>query len=235
MSEFVSLALHFKMPLLSSDIQPVVVLVYILVAVMHIVSGLSLRDCGQLLFTMKLLINLMVEDFCTANGQGKFLAKSVPSDACTVIRRLSLQPSSKVFVCCPKCSYCYPDDGSDSYPELCLSKDPLTQRTCSWRLQKTRIICSSPYHTPVRRFFYHNFNDWLGHMLCHPGMEVMMDQNTSPSSCSIMEDIWDAPGVYNILGADGYPFISKCMDSKGRYLFSFNMDGFNPFQLKQSG
>jgi hypothetical protein len=228
-------ALHFEMPLISSDIQPVVVVVYILVAVMHVVSGLSLRDCGQLLFTLKLLINLMVEDFSAADGQGKFLAKSVPSDACTVIRRLSLQPSSRVFVCCPKCSSCYPDDGPDSYPELCTSKDPFTQRTCGRRLRKARIIRSSQYHTPVRRFFYHDFNDWLGQMLCRPGMEDMMDRNTSPSPCGVMEDIWDAPGVYKILGADGYPFIRNRTDNEGRYLFSFNMDGFNPFQLKQAG
>jgi hypothetical protein len=62
-----------------------------------------------------------------------------------------------------------------------------------------------------------------------------MDQNTSPSSCGVMEDIWDVPGVYEILGADGHPFICKHMDNEGHYLFSFNMDNFNPFQLKQAG
>ena len=223
------------MPLVSSDVQPVIVVVYVLVAVMHIVSGLSLRDCGQLLFSLKLLISLMVEDFRTTDGQGKFLEKSVPSDARTVIRRLALQPSCRVFVCCPKCSSCYPDDGPDSYPEFCSSKDPLTQQTCSRRLQKTRIIRSRQYHTPVRHFYYHNFNDWLGQMLCRPGMEDMMDRNTSPSSGGVMEDIWDAQGVYELRGADGHPFIRKCADNEGRYLFSFNMDGFNPFQLKQAG
>ena len=234
---FDSLALHFEMPLFSSDVQPVVVVVYILVAVMHIVSGLSLRDCGQLLFTLKLIINLMVEDFRVTDSQGKFLAKSVPLDARTVISRLALQPSHRVFVCCPKCSACYPDDGTDSYPELCSSKDPQTQRTCDRRLRKTRIIRTRQYHTPVRRFFYHSFNDWLGQVLCRPGMEDMMDRRTSPSG-GVMEDIWDAPGLYQIPGADGHPFVRKRADDsdkEGRYLFSFNMDGFNPFQLKQAG
>jgi hypothetical protein len=72
-------------------------------------------------------------------------------------------------------------------------------------------------------------------MLCHPGMEGMMDHNTSPSSGGVMEDIWDARGVYELPGADGHPFIRKCADNEGHYLFSFNMDGFNPFQLKQGG
>ncbi|KAH9009574.1 hypothetical protein EDB84DRAFT_1446219 [Lactarius hengduanensis] len=160
---------YFEMSPLSSDVQPVVVVAYILVAVMHIVSGLSLRDCGQLLFTIQFLINLMVEDFHTTNSQGKYLAKSVPSDACTVIWRLALQPSYRVFVCCP----------------------------------------NRQYHTPVCHYFYHTFNNWLGQMLCHPGVEDMMDHDTSLLSGGVMEDIWDVPGLYEIPGADGHPFICK--------------------------
>ena len=34
---------------------------------------------------------------------------------------------------------------------------------------------------------------------------------------------------------NGHPFIHKCANNEGCYLFSFNMDGFNPFQLKQAG
>ena len=56
------LAPHFEMPLFFPNVQPIVV-VYLIVAVMHKVLGLSPRDCSQLLFAMKLLINLMVEDF----------------------------------------------------------------------------------------------------------------------------------------------------------------------------
>ena len=93
------LASHLEIPLFSPCVQPVVAVAYVLVAVMHIVLGLSLRDCSQLLFTMKLLINLMVEDFRTTNSQGKFLAKSIPSDARTVLRRLALQLSHVTNQC----------------------------------------------------------------------------------------------------------------------------------------
>ena len=74
-------------------------------------------------------------------------------------------------------------------------------------------------------------------MLCCPGMEDLMDRNPSPSQASsgVMEDIWDVPGLYEILGPDGNPFIHKHTDDEGRYFFSFNMDSFNPFQLKQGG
>lgn len=43
-----------------------------------------------------------------------------------------------------------------------------------------------------------------------------------------MEAIWDA-------GVDGLPFNSKPSVNKGQYMFSFNMDSFSPFQLKQAG
>jgi hypothetical protein len=77
--------------------------------------------------------------------------------------------------------------------------------------------------------------EWLGEMLCHPGMEDMMECSLSPSLDGIMGNIWDAPGLYEIPGPKSLPFICKCADNEGHFLFSFNMDGFNPFQLKQAG
>ena len=73
-------------------------------------------------------------------------------------------------------------------------------------------------------------------MLCHPGLKDMMDRKFSQSPDGIMGDIWDAPGLYEISGPDSHSFIHRCHSgNKGHYLFSFNMDGFNPFQLKQAG
>ena len=66
-------------------------------------------------------------------------------------------------------------------------------------------------------------------------MEDMMDHGYSPSPNGIMSDILDASGLYKISGPDGHPFIHRYPNHKGHYLFSFNMDGFNPFQLKQAG
>ena len=114
--------------------------------------------------------------------------------------RLALQPSYRVFICWPKCSACYPDGGPDSYPELCLSKHLPSQPICSQHLQKTHIILNHQSHIPVHCFFYHDFNDWLRQMLCHPRMEDMMGHDTSPLSGGVMEDIWDVPGLYKIPG-----------------------------------
>ncbi len=149
------------MPLFSSDLQPIVVVVYILVAVMHIVLSLSLRDYGQLLFTLQLLINVMVEDFFTTDSQGKYLTKSVPSDACTVIHRLALQPSYRVFICCPKCSACYPDAGPDSYPELCLSKHLPSQPICSQRKAEHESRLLTGTHGLTHENTHHELDPWI--------------------------------------------------------------------------
>lgn len=203
---------------------------------MHVVSGLSLRDCDQLLFSLRFLIDLMVDDYHTTKSQGKLVVKSVPMDARTVVQRLALKPSYKVFICCPECSTCYPDNGLHPCPELCTSRRLSTQQICGQPLRKPRNIHGNSHDIPVRLFLYHDFKEWLGEMLCRPGMEDMMDRGFSPSPDGVMGDIWDAPGVYQIPGPNGHPFIHRCPDTnEGRYLFSFNMDGFNPFQLKQAG
>ena len=227
------------MPLLSPT-HPVIIVVYIITATMHLVSGLSQRACDELLFSLHLLINLMVEDFDASKGKGqsKLLAKTVPKDTRTVLQKLALKPFYKTFVSCPECATCYPNNGSGSYPEFCSSKRALTQQTCGQPLQISRNIRGRPHNIPVRRFFYHDFTEWLGEMLCRPGIEDMMEccsSRFSPSTNGVMGDIWDAPGVYEIPGPDGHPFVRKCDDDEGRFLFSFNMDGFNPFQLKQAG
>ena len=202
---------------------------------MHIVSGLLLRDCDQLLFSLCFLIDLMVQDYHTTKSQGKLVTKSVPMDARTVVQRLALKPSYKAFICCPECSTCYPNNGLDPCPELCTSRRLSTQQICGQHLRKPCNIHGHSHDIPVRPFLYHDFKEWLGEMLCRPGMENMMDRSFSPSPDGIMGDIWDAPGVYKIPGPNGHPFIHRCPDNEGHYLFSFNMDGFNPFQLKQAG
>ena len=241
---FGSPARHFDTPLTSPDMDPAILVVYILVTVMHIVSGLSLRDCNLLLFSLRILIDILVGDSRAAGGHGiKYLTTSVPKDARTVVHRLALNPSYTSFICCPKCSSCYPDSGPDSLGYSSWKRAPTDSQTCAQEtcqcgcpLRKSRNIRGHEYNIPIRRFFYHDFNEWLGEMLCHPGIEDMMDREFSQSPDGIMRDIWDAPGLYEILGPDGHPFIRKCHDdNEGRYVFCFNMDGFNPFQLKQAG
>src|SRR6266705_2941990 len=152
--KFLFADIHFDMPLVSPHTHPVILVAYILVAAMHIVSGLSLRACDQLLSSLRLLIKLMVEDFDTSQGRGKLLEKSIPMDARTILHRLALEPFYKAFVCYPECSTCYPDNGTGSYPEFCSSNHASThastQQTCGQSLRKSCNNGSRPYNTPVR-------------------------------------------------------------------------------------
>lgn len=57
---------------------------------------------------------------------------------------------------------------------------------------------------------------------------------TQASQSRTYHDIWDAPALQNFHGLNRKPFISVEGD-KGHYIFSLNMDGFNPFGMRQAG
>jgi hypothetical protein len=197
---------------------------------MHIESRLLLSDCNQLLFSLCFLIDLMVEDYDdSTKRQGKLIMKLVPIDACTVVRRLALKPLYKSFISCPECLTYYPDNELDPCPEFCTLKPLSTQQICGQHLWKPCNIHSHCHNIPVCLFLYHDFKQWLGEILCCPRMEDIMDHSFSPLPDGIMGDIWDALGLYKILGPNGCPFIHRYPNDKGCYLFSFNMDSFNPF------
>jgi hypothetical protein len=120
---------------------------------MHIVSGLSLKDCAQLLFSPRFVISLMVEDFNDADSRGKYLEKSIPMTHARS-STLALKPSYTAFV---SCSTCYLDNGRSSYASHCSAKQLSTQESCGQRLQKARVIQSREYILPVRHFLYHSF------------------------------------------------------------------------------
>jgi hypothetical protein len=163
--------------------------------------------------------------------QSHRLLHSIGIDSHQVIKVLRLTPNTCSYVCCPKCFACYLHD---SYPFACTHKKTPSSAECGHWLCKSREIRGTELTIPVCRFVYHDFKEWLGEMLCRPGMEDLLDRNISPSRDGIMHDIWDRPKLHALLDVDGKTFI--CRDrSEGCYLFSFCMDGFNPFQLKQAG
>lgn len=98
---------------------------------MYIMSGLPMRDCTQLLCSLCCLF----ESFNGANIWGKYLKKSIPMDAHSVIHRLTLKPSYTAFVSCPKCSACYLNNGPGSYPSCALQNSPWSNKFYGWCLK----------------------------------------------------------------------------------------------------
>jgi hypothetical protein len=210
---------------------PIIVAVYMIAAVMLIVSGVSESTCGFLLEGLSLVAELCLSQRGPLTDQSRRLLHSIGIDSRRVIKVLRLTPNARSYVCCPKCFTCYPHD---SYPFACTHKKTPSSAECGRRLRKSREIRGTELTIPVHRFVYHDFKEWLGEMLCCPGMEDLLDRDVSPSRDGIMCDIWDGPELHALLDTDGKTFIRRD-GSEGRYLFSFCMDGFNPFQLKQAG
>ena len=87
---------------------------------------------------------------------------------------------------------------------------------------------------PTREFLYQDLKEWVGRLYCRPGFEELLDRKPQHNEDGIVDDIWDAPIVRDLLGDDGMPFFGQ-EGSEGRLLFSFNLDGFNPYGNKTAG
>ena len=205
-----------------------------MVAIMLVISGLSENACGFLLKGTSLVAGLCLSQAGPLTPKSDRLLRSIGVDTRRVIKALRLAPNARSYVCCPKCFACYLQTSETSYPATCTFKKTPSSPECGRRLRKSRTIRGLEYTSPVRRFIYHDFKEWLGEILCRPGMEDLLDRDISPQKDGIMRDIWDGPELHELRGADGEPFIRRD-GSEGRYIFSFCMDGFNPFQLKQAG
>lgn len=214
--------------------EPIIVAIYVIVAVMLIISGVPESTCGFLLEGLSLVAKLCLSQRGPLTEQSRHLLHSIGIDSHCVTKVLQLTPNAHSYVCCPKCFTCYPQTSDNSYPIACMYKKTPSNAECGHQLRKSCEIRGMELAIPIHHFVYHDFKEWLGEMLCHPGMEDLLDCDVSPSRDGIMRNIWDGPELHALLDADGKTFI-HCDGSKGHYLFSFCMDGFNPFQLKQVG
>jgi len=201
---------------------------------MLVISGVLESTCGFLLKGFSLVAELCLSQTKALTDQSRRLLHGIGTDSRCIIRSLKLTPDAHLYVCCPKCFACYPQTSDDSYPDKCIYKKTPSSKECGRKLRKVQKIKQTEHSVPVRHFIYHKFKEWLGEILCQPGMEDMLDRDVSPNKDGTMQDIWDTLGLHDLVGADRKPFM--CQDgSEGRYIFSFCMDGLNPFQLKQAG
>jgi hypothetical protein len=171
--------------------------------------------------------------------RGQSTISSVHADIRTVLDEMNLEPSTKAFVCCPRCFSCYPfTPGETTYPTHCTRQDTPTSRVCNRLLRKTVTVKGVRRTMPSRQFLYHDIKQWLARLYCRPGMEEYLDRDVLADVDRDSEqhfDIWDAPTLRNFPGPDGrVPFVQRS-GSEGRLMFSLCMDGFNPYQMKEAG
>lgn len=179
-------------------------------------------------------------------GQQKYI-QHLPKDPRTVFKQLRLDPVTETYLCCPTCwaltPYCPAKDNpvtkADPNPDIPRCQDRLNEESdiCGeelWIKEKDRskIRCA-----PRLTYVHQLLKNWLGRLLSRPGIEDILDSYPITASRrgegGTMSDIWSSPAIRDLKGPDGKPFLEG-PKGEGRYLFSFAVDGFNPFHNKEA-
>jgi len=180
---------------------------YLIVAVMHLICGVSLINCRFLLVGLRKMVSLSAP-FHPDPEYRKFQS-DIPRNVEAILTFLDLAPSTKAYICCPLC-FCLYDHHS--------GKAGNTTFRCSFSKTPTSPPCNAKLWNkppeskgakPVRLFYYHELEEWIGRMYCRPDMEAFLDRDFGSrrqhSDADATWDIWDAPELQEFLGPEGDP------------------------------
>ncbi len=181
---------------------------------------------------MKLSIGVRAAQSTHDDWKERDIIENIPKDPRTMINSFDLKPAVLAFVCCPKCFAMYPlNEDEHAYPDTCTHRSTPNSDICGRTLRKTRTVKGRKFSFPSRRILLQDLKRWCGEILSRPGYEDYLDKPLDPTPPEVMHDMMDSPGLREFLGPDGTPFVFK----SGHYVFSLNMDGFNPYKSKEAG
>ena len=89
-------------------------------------------------------------------------------------------------------------------------------------------------YVPIKTYTHQNFKHWLANMLCHPGMEdIIDDYDRLFAEKDDIEDIWDTQFMRDFPDPtqtthERRPFFTPDMKQDGRYAFSLSAESFDP-------
>lgn len=210
--------------------EPIILLNYLIIMVVHLLCGVSLDHCNFLLAGLRLNLRLTLS--MSSNIEANSIHAALPRDTRTILDRMKLDPVYRSFVCCPKCFFTY--DADQPYPDHCINRDPSGARECGRALKKKRERGGVEISIPSREYLQQDFKHWLGRMYARSEIEEALGHKPNISDKAEMADIWDATMIRDLKGPDGKPYMD-CPEHEARLVFSLNMDGFNPLQNKQAG
>jgi hypothetical protein len=206
--------------------EPAAAVSLLIVAVLHLLCGLSIDRCSFTLVALRSVLELATM-FCTPSDRNldpKVISSKIPSDVRTILNSLNLHPQKRSYVSCPKCFECYP---VDKFPDRCTRMETPSSQPCGRILYKENPPSGKKSKVPKRLFEYHDIRDWIFRFLNRPEIETLVDRPINPSPDGRMRDVWDGKVMKEFVGPDGKPFIPS--DGEGRYSFSICMDGLNPY------
>ena len=239
------LADQFFRPILPG-VDPVLQVSYFLVVACYVVFHIGRRGCNFILAALHYIIHVaavqggMLERI--SQHDHKVIADLV-KDVRIPAEHFNLDGKYTIYAICPNptCHRSYkpsflPDNTVPQYPSHCnYSRFP--GAVCKEQLLRSKTFGGRPLSVPIKPFLYFDFKDWLANLLSRPGFEEKMDNAWRNSDIrgnqQEMQDIFDGNLLRNFTGPDGKRFgTGKAI---GEYVFSLNVDFFNPNGNKAAG
>ena len=238
------LADHFFRPILP-NVDPALQISYFLAVACYVVFHIGRRGCNFILSTVSYIAHITALRGGTSNHLSQHdqkLLSDFVSDVRIPADHFNLEGKYTIYAICPN-SECHrshkptflPDNPIPQYPSRC-NHSPFPGEVCDEILLRVKKVGSHTISVPIKSFAYFDFKDWLANLLSHPGLEEKMDnawKNRIQNNEQEMHDIFDGSILQNFMGADGERFGANT--TVGQYVFSLNVDFFNPNGNKAAG
>jgi hypothetical protein len=218
---------------------------------MYVLYRVPRRGATVLLAGMRGILN--------SNVSLRHLVNGVPKDPRTLLAMYNLDPITRSYICCPSCFSLYPHsvtktnkrkapasfDKSEDHPVAAsLDKLELTAPThCTHRQVSNGSACGEPlfdddvangdFAVPRLKYEAQDLKQWVGRLLSRPVIEEQVFKAFRRPQREYMDDMWDAGHLCKILLKKGERFLPGPAD-EARLAFSFSMDSFNPYHMKEA-
>ena len=228
--------------------------IYVTTLAMYVLYHVPRRGAAVLLAGMRSILN--------SDASLRHLANEVPKDPRTLLAMYGLDPITRSYVCCPSCHSLYPHsvmetkkskapapiDNSEHHstvaspdglelavPAHCTHRQARNGPTCGQALFDSVAIDSGSFTNAVPRLKYEvqDLKQWVGRLLSWPSIEEQVFKAFRKPRKEYMEDMWDAGHLCRILLRKGERFLPGPADET-RLAFSFSMDSFNPYHMKEA-
>lgn len=201
-----------------------------MVVLLNLVFGLSHRGCITFLAFARNQLQLAAS--FSGGAIPPHLANALPKTLTTAIRRLSLEPTFRSYISCPKCHALH--STIRPYPMYCSTVR--SGVSCTSKLLTQRIVRGEHIYAPIKTFLHQDFAEWLARFLCRPEIEKIVSQSQHPSGRTEDGQVFDILGskaIREFMGPDGLPFLRSVV-GQYRLIFALSADGFNPLTNKQA-
>ncbi len=120
-----------------------------------------------------------------------------------------------------------------STPVNCTHHHVRSGATCSEPLFNSIMINGNGCMVPQLKYYAQDLKQWVGWLLSRSAIEEEMFKAFQRLQKEWLEDAWDAWHLCKVLLKRGEQFLPGPIDET-HLVFSFSMDGFNPYHMKES-